>query len=254
MLVKQKMGAQRGKVTPLNTHNETNSICQRAENPCPTSIFTKRIRSIVSIPMVSKLSTLFGPSGATRTRGFHIPNVAPYQLGYTRIFCYQDYSTKLVRFQVFPVCGQFCGQSGFSARFRCRGKSRKCPCFKGFQVLTVPVVDRKAYAPKPSAIPNFAKPGYFFSFGEGAVCGSSGAGRGSRAYPAAGRTEPYYNGFPGRMQDRFAHRAPLQPQDVPRAAGGSGRPKSGRRRALFPIPTKVYEFLLTYGEFYDMFS
>ena len=27
----------------------------------------------------------FGPSSATRTRGFHIPNVAPYQLGYTRI-------------------------------------------------------------------------------------------------------------------------------------------------------------------------
>lgn len=30
-----------------------------------------------------------GPSSATRTRGFHIPNVAPYQLGYTRIIEYE---------------------------------------------------------------------------------------------------------------------------------------------------------------------
>lgn len=27
----------------------------------------------------------FGPSGATRTRGFLLPKQAPYQLGYTRI-------------------------------------------------------------------------------------------------------------------------------------------------------------------------
>ena len=30
-------------------------------------------------------SHLNGPSGETRTPGFHIPNVAPYQLGYTRL-------------------------------------------------------------------------------------------------------------------------------------------------------------------------
>ena len=62
----------------------------------------------------------FGPSGATRTRGFHIPNVAPYQLGYTRIFCCHDYSTKIVRLKVFPVCSHLCGQSGFWAGFSAR--------------------------------------------------------------------------------------------------------------------------------------
>ena len=53
------------------------------------------------------ISEVFGPSGATRTRGFHIPNVAPYQLGYTRIFCCDDYSTKLVQFKVFSCLWSF---------------------------------------------------------------------------------------------------------------------------------------------------
>lgn len=33
------------------------------------------------------LNGVNGPSGETRTPGFHIPNVAPYQLGYTRSGC-----------------------------------------------------------------------------------------------------------------------------------------------------------------------
>ena len=48
-----------------------------------------------------KKLAVFGPSGATRTRGFHIPNVAPYQLGYTRIFRCDHYSMNLMRFKVF---------------------------------------------------------------------------------------------------------------------------------------------------------
>ena len=42
-----------------------------------------------------------GPRWETRTPDILLPNVAPYQLGYTRIFCCDDYSTKLVRFKVF---------------------------------------------------------------------------------------------------------------------------------------------------------
>ncbi len=43
----------------------------------------------------------FGPSGATRTRGFHIPNVAPYQLGYTRIFNFYHYTTAEGKSKIF---------------------------------------------------------------------------------------------------------------------------------------------------------
>ena len=95
----------------------------------------------------------FGPSGATRTRGLDIPNVACYQLHYTRIFACHDYSTKLVQIKVFPVCSHLCGQSGFSAWFCCPGKSRKRPCCKGFRTLAVPIVDTRRIAPKAGALP-----------------------------------------------------------------------------------------------------
>ena len=80
------MGDQKRENTSPNTHNETNQICQRAENPCAISIFRKRIRLIVSIPAVSKLSTLFGPSDRIRTCGILLPKQARYQLRYTRLF------------------------------------------------------------------------------------------------------------------------------------------------------------------------
>ena len=41
------------------SHNETIPTYRCAEKPCATSIFAKRKRLIVSIPVVSKLSTLF---------------------------------------------------------------------------------------------------------------------------------------------------------------------------------------------------
>jgi len=41
------------------SHNETIPTYRCAEKPCATSIFAKRKRLIVSIPMVSKLSTFF---------------------------------------------------------------------------------------------------------------------------------------------------------------------------------------------------
>ena len=52
---------------PPKVHNETIPKCRYAEKPCATSIFTKRKRLIVSIPMVSKLSTLFGGDEGDRT-------------------------------------------------------------------------------------------------------------------------------------------------------------------------------------------
>lgn len=58
----------------------------------------------------------------------------------------------------FPVCGHLCGQSGFPARFCCRGKSRKCPCCKAFRALAVSIVDEIHNAPKPPALPTALHP------------------------------------------------------------------------------------------------
>ena len=58
----------------------------------------------------------------------------------------------------FPVCGHLCGQRQFLAQFADPSKSRKRPCFKGFRTLAVPIVDRKAYAPKAGALPTALHP------------------------------------------------------------------------------------------------
>ena len=102
-----KMGVQKRENKPLNTHNETNPKMEKAENPCSARIIGERIRSIVSIPMVSKLSTLFGPSGETRTRGILVPNQAPYQLGHTRILSYEKILV-VVKYVVKEILPQFC--------------------------------------------------------------------------------------------------------------------------------------------------
>ena len=147
------MGTQRGKVTPLNTHNETNSESRRAENPCATSIFTKRIRSIVSIPMVSKLSTLFGPSGATRTPGLLNPNQARYQLRYTRIFNFCHDTTAGEKIKDFSVCGHSCGQSRFCAVFGSRRETRYCPCRKALRRFALPCSGYRHGTPKCGTVP-----------------------------------------------------------------------------------------------------
>ena len=54
-----------------------------------------------------------------------LPNVARYQLRYTRIFDCLNYSTKFARFKVFLDCRQTCGQNRFLGRFCQEMKSRK---------------------------------------------------------------------------------------------------------------------------------
>ena len=98
-----------------------------------------------------------------------LPNVAPYQLGYTRIFACHDYSTKLMRLKVFCVCGHLCGQSGFSSCFDCREKSHKRPCCKGIQTLAVPIVDRRSNAPKAGALPTALHPVIQFIYPAGRI-------------------------------------------------------------------------------------
>lgn len=95
----------------------------------------------------------FGPSGATRTRGFHIPNVAPYQLGYTRIFNFYHYTTAEGKIKDFSVCGHSCGQIRFCAVFGNRGESRKRRCRKALRRFASPYPGYRHGTPKASALP-----------------------------------------------------------------------------------------------------
>ena len=100
----------------------------------------------------------FGPSGATRTPGLLNPNQARYHLRYTRIFSFCYYTTAQAKIKDFPVCGQSCGQSRFSARFGDPAKSRKRPCCKAFQASAFLVVDGAGATPKAGALPTALHP------------------------------------------------------------------------------------------------
>ena len=82
-----------------------------------------------------------------------LPNQARYHLRYTRIFSFCYYTTPRAKIKDFPVCGQSCGQSRFSARFADPVKWRKRPCCKAFRASVSPVVDGTSNAPKPGALP-----------------------------------------------------------------------------------------------------
>ena len=100
----------------------------------------------------------FGPSGATRTRGFHIPNVAPYQLGYTRIFNFYHYTTAGKKIKDFSVCGHLCGQSRFCAVFGKRKKSRKRRRCKALRRFALPCPGYRHGTPKAGALPTALHP------------------------------------------------------------------------------------------------
>ena len=61
-----------------------------------------------------------------------LPNVAPYQLGYTRIFGCHDYSTKLVRFKVFSCLWSFMWSKPLLCRFQQPGEIPQTQTSQGF--------------------------------------------------------------------------------------------------------------------------
>ena len=67
-----------------------------------------------------------------------LPNVAPYQLGYTRIFNFYHYTTAEGKIKDFSVCGHSCGQIRFYAAFDNREKSRKHRCHKALRRFALP--------------------------------------------------------------------------------------------------------------------
>ena len=93
------------------------------------------------VPKRQRLQGVAGFAFSGQCRGcYTLPNVAPYQLGYTRIFNFCHDTTAEGKIKEFPVCGHSCGQSRFCSAFGNRGKSRKRRCHKAL---------RRFYLPRP---------------------------------------------------------------------------------------------------------
>ena len=78
-----------------------------------------------------------------------LPNVAPYQLSYTRIFNFCHDTTASGKNKVFSVCGHSCGQNRFYAVFCNRGKHRNRRCYKALRRFTLPCPGYSHGTPKP---------------------------------------------------------------------------------------------------------
>ena len=87
-----------------------------------------------------------------------LPNVAPYQLSYTRIFNFCHYTTTERKIKDFSVCGHSCGQSLFCAAFGNQGKSRKRRYYKALRRFALPCSGYRHGTPKAGAIPTSPYP------------------------------------------------------------------------------------------------
>ena len=92
-----------------------------------------------------------------------LPNVAPYQLGYTRIFNFYHYTTAGKKIKDFSVCGHLCGQSRFCAAFGNWGKFRKRRCHKALRRFALPRLGYRHGTPKASALPTALHPDTVFT-------------------------------------------------------------------------------------------
>ena len=82
-----------------------------------------------------------------------LPNVAPYQLGYTRIFNFYHYTTAGKKIKDFSACGHLCGQSRFCAVFGKRKKSRKRRRCKALRRFASPYPGYRHGTPKCGTVP-----------------------------------------------------------------------------------------------------
>ena len=90
-----------------------------------------------------------------------LPNVAPYQLSYTRIFNFCHDTTAEGKIKVFSVCGHLCGQSRFYTAFGNRGKSRKRRRCKALRRFALPCFGYRHGTPKASALPTALIPDFW---------------------------------------------------------------------------------------------
>ena len=94
---------------------------------------------------------------------YTLPNVAPYQLSYTRIFNFCHDTTASGKNKDFSVCGHLCGQSRFYAVFGNRRKLRKRRCHKALRRFTMPRPGYRHGTPKPRVLPVEPHPDIRFS-------------------------------------------------------------------------------------------
>ena len=87
-----------------------------------------------------------------------LPNVAPYQLSYTRIFNFCHDTTASGKNKVFSVCGHSCGQSRFCAAFCNREKASKRRCHKALRRFALSYPGYNHGTPKPRALPSELHP------------------------------------------------------------------------------------------------
>ena len=92
-----------------------------------------------------------------------LPNVAPYQLSYTRIFNFCHYTTAGRKIKDFSVCGHSCGQNRFCAVFCNRGKSSKRRRCKALRRFASPYPGYNHGTPKPPALPAALHPDMDFA-------------------------------------------------------------------------------------------
>ena len=92
-----------------------------------------------------------------------LPNVAPYQLGYTRIFNFCHYTTAREKIKDFSVCGHSCGQCRFCAVFGNWWKSRKRRRRKALRRFASPYPGYRHGTPKAGALPAALHPDMYFS-------------------------------------------------------------------------------------------
>ena len=105
-------------------------------------------------PDIARVARLCGvspcPAPDTATA---LPNVAPYQLSYTRIFNFCHYTMAGEKIKDFSVCGHSCGQKRFYAVFGNRVKSRKRRRRKALRRFTLPRPGYSHGTPKAGALP-----------------------------------------------------------------------------------------------------
>ena len=87
-----------------------------------------------------------------------LPNVAPYQLSYTRIFNFCHYTTAGEKIKDFSACGHSCGQKRFYAVFGNRVKSRKRRRRKALRRFASPYPGYRHGTPKAGALPTALHP------------------------------------------------------------------------------------------------
>ena len=110
-------------------------------------------------PAIARVARLCGvsPRPVPDSATAH-PNVAPYQLSYTRIFTFLHDTTENGKNKDFSVCGHSCGQSRFCAAFGNREKSCKRRCRKALRRFDLPRPGYRHGTPKAGALPTALHP------------------------------------------------------------------------------------------------